>query len=243
VVLCAAGACYFYGVTLTNELDTLERSKAKVEKTIAEKRAQLPGLDSIRKDNEKIKAQINTITGLKSDPVRYGNLLWELAEILPSNVYVASVNVDPAQQSLTLSGTAISYGSMKPLESIAKLMRSFQTARYFTGSTLSSTSQAGGETGSGYSFQIEAKYDANAALKSPDQVQPRGAAAPPAPAAGAAPSGPAAAPAGAAPAGAASPAPGAPSAAPSGAPSPDAKGAGKTSLRTQPEGGLVGMLR
>ena len=118
-------------------------------------------------------------------------------------------------QTVTLSCQSVEYGGQKPLESIAQSMKAFQNSRYFKDATLSSTSSGKLDSLTTFSFQLETHYDADAALKSPDQIAPRSA---PSGAPGAAPG---AAPSGA-PAGASAPAPGAsgaPAAAgPSGAP-------------------------
>lgn len=220
IILCTV-VFFVYGKSLETSIQSKEQEVHKVETEISDLRGKLPGIAKMKTDNEKLSSQIDTIKGLKNDPVRYANLLWEIAEILPSNVWVTSINIEPTQTAVTLTGHAVEYGGQKPLESIAQTMRAFQNSRYFKDATLSSTS-SGEQIGlKSFSFQLETHYDQGAALKSPEELAPRtspsaapGGASAPAPGT-AAPGGEAAAPPadGGAPAGTSSGAPnaGAPS--------------------------------
>lgn len=201
IILCTI-AFFVYGKQLEGAIATKEQEVHEVEAKITEDRGKLPGIAKMKGENDKLSAQINTIKGLKNDPVRYANLLWEIAEVLPANVWVTSINIEPSTQTVTLSGQSVEYGGQKPLESIAQSMKAFQNSRYFKDATLSSTSSGKLDSLTTFSFQLETHYDADAALKSPDQIAPRSA---PSGAPGAAPG---AAPSGA-PAGASAPAPGA----------------------------------
>lgn len=205
---------FVYGKSLEGQISTAEQKVHEEEAKINELRGKLPGIAKMKADNEKLASQINTIKGLKNDPVRYANLLWEIADILPSNVWISNINIEPSQQSVTMSGQAIDFGGARPLESIAQTMRAFQNSRYFKDATLSSTAQTSYKSYHGYSFQLETHYDQDSALKSPDEAKPRNA---PSGAPSAAPGGPGA-PGAAPPSGAPGTAPGAPKNAPGAAP-------------------------
>lgn len=203
IILCTV-VFFVYGKSLETNIQNKEQEVHKVEAEINDYRGKLPGIAKIKTENEKLSSQIETIKGLKNDPVRYANLLWEIAEILPSNVWVNSINIEPTQQAVTLTGTAIEYEGQKPLVAIAETMRAFQNSRYFKDATLSSTSTGKFESYTSFSFQLETHYDQSAALKSPDQIAPR--------------TSPSAAPSGAPASPAAQPDAGAPAGQPSGAP-------------------------
>jgi len=250
IILFTAGF-FVYGKSLENQIAKRQEEVTAIDTKINEVRSKLPGIAKMKEENAKLEQQIATIKGLKNDPVRYANLLWELSEVLPANVYVSSINIEPAQQSVVLNGSALQIGTYRPLESIAIMMRSLQTSRYFRDATLAATTQSKTEKGLAYTFQIETHYDQDAALKAPDQIAPPAASPAPGtePAPGAAP--PGAAPPGAAPApeapGASPAAPEAPGAspaapeaspAPSGSPAPGAEKSGAL-----PMDGKVGDLR
>jgi Tfp pilus assembly protein PilN len=215
---------FVYGKSLETAINNKEQEVKKVETEINDLRGKLPGIAKMKAENEKIAQQINTIKGLKNDPVRYANLLWEISDIMPSNVWVNSINVEPSQQSVTMTGQAIDYGGARPLESIAQTMRAFQNSRYFKDATLSATSTIDYEGYHGFSFQLETHYDQDAALKNPSQIQPKSV---PSGAPGVAPGAtPAAPPTAPHPASSAAPAATSPSGAPaSGAPSSSASAA------------------
>ncbi|MBM3465897.1 MAG: hypothetical protein FJX76_27725 [Armatimonadetes bacterium] len=179
IILFTAGF-FVYGKSLETNIARKEEDVRQIDVKIQDVRSKLPGIQKMKDENAKIEAQITTIKGLKNDPVRYANLLWELAEALPSNIFVANINVEPAQQSVVFSGSSVTTGTMKPLESIALMMRNLQTSRYFKDATLSAVTQSKGSDGVvGFNFQIETHYDQDAALKAPDQIAPPSAPAAP----------------------------------------------------------------
>lgn len=181
VILIFTVVFFSYGKKLEADISAREQDVHKIESEINELRGKLPGIAKMKTENDKLAAQIQTIKGLKNDPVRYANLLWEIADILPENVWVGNINIDPGSQSVTMSCTAIEYqsagGLLKPLESIAQTIRAFQNSRYFKEATMSSTTAGKNSAGVPmWTFSLDTHYDADAALKSPDQIAPRGAA-------------------------------------------------------------------
>lgn len=236
IIICTFGF-FVFGKSLENSIAAEEKAVAALEATIAELKLKLPNIDKMKAENGKLKQQIDTVQGLKNDPVRYANLLWEIGDVLPGNCWVNSITIDPATKAVVLSGTSAQVGNLRPLESIAALMKNLMNSRYYVDATLSSTSQTSVSGMNSYSFQIETHYDDAAALKSPEQVPLKGAISTPSPAPGsvppipasAAPSIPAASPAASGVPGASPAASGAPEASPaaSGAPeaSPAASGA------------------
>jgi Tfp pilus assembly protein PilN len=183
---------FVYGKTLEGQIAKKEEDVKKIDVEIQEIKQKLPGIQKMKDENAKLEAQIQTIKGLKNDPVRYANLLWELTEILPDNTWVTSISIDPNAQDVSISGSAVEEANKRPLETIAELMRNFQNSRYYRDATLGATSENSTPEGVAFSFSIDSHYDPDSALKSPDQIAPRGQATPspaPAPArpAGAAP--------------------------------------------------------
>lgn len=226
IIICTFGF-FVWGKSLDNSIAERDKKVASLEATINELKGKLPNIDKMKSENQKLKAQIDTVQGLKNDPVRYANLLWEIGVVLPGNCWVTSINIDPGSKAVVLAGTSAQVDSFRPLESIAMLMKNLQNSRYFVDSTLSATSQTVVSGMSCFTFSIETHYDDALALKAPDQVTPKGAISVPSPAPGTVPPIPAGSPM-------ASPAPsGAPAASPaaSGAPaaSPAASGAPEAS--------------
>jgi len=175
---------FVYGKTLEGQIAKKEEDVKKIDVEIQEIKQKLPGIQKMKDENAKLEAQIQTIKGLKNDPVRYANLLWELTEILPENTWVSSISIDPNAQDVSIAGDAVEQPDKRPLETIAKLMRNFQNSRYFRDATLGATGETATSEGTAFTFAIDSHYDPDAALKSPDQIAPRGQASPsPAPAA------------------------------------------------------------
>ena len=183
IIICTFGF-FVFGKSLENSIAAEEKAVAQLDDTIKELKAKLPDIDKRKADNAKLQQQIDTVQGLKNDPVRYANLLWEIGDVLPGNCWVQSITIDPATKSVVLAGTSAQVGNLRPLESIAALMKNLMNSRYFVDATLASTSQGTAGGLNTYSFQIETHYDDMAALKSPEQVQPKGTITTPSPAPG-----------------------------------------------------------
>jgi Tfp pilus assembly protein PilN len=152
---------------MSARLDGDIRSKkaliADVENKIKDLESKLPIIDELKKKNAELEAQIQTIKSLVYDPLRYSNLLDELALIMPKNIWLSSLSIEPGNNTITFNGTVVGLKDGRPLTSLAMLIRNFQSSRYFKDASLSSASQTNLEGVIGYSFQIETRYDPIAA--------------------------------------------------------------------------------
>ncbi|MDQ7822110.1 MAG: PilN domain-containing protein [Candidatus Eremiobacteraeota bacterium] len=177
IVLIAASVVvfYYFGVKLEKDIEDKRKDISKVEQDIQSLQQQLPIIEKLKKENAEIETQINTVKSLRYDPIRYSNLLDELSFLLPKNMWVSSISIEPGQAKVALSGVAVEMPGIRPLESISGFMKAIQKSRYFRSSTLSSTGRGstavGGTTYTSYSFGIDLTYDAKAA----EQTNPQGA--------------------------------------------------------------------
>jgi len=166
VVLCIACAvgCVFFGQSLQTQINDQENEISKTQAKIKEIEQNLPVIDKLKSDIAKLEDEIKVVESLVYDPVRYGNLLGEVGRVLPSNVYLSSLSVEPSTTSVMINGTAKNTGGTGPLATIAGLMSKMNNSEIFVDASLASTSQTGNETdGYGFAFSIEARYNPDAA--------------------------------------------------------------------------------
>lgn len=164
VLVCAAlVGCIMYGSKLQSEVDKGTSEIARLNDEIKKTEQSLPVIDEIKSQIAKLKGEIKVITSLKYDPVRYANLLSEVGKVLPENVWLTSLSVEPSTNSVTMSGVAAHRPGKAPLATIAEFMQKMDQSAIFTESSLSSTSQTQINSGIGFTFQIEAHYDADIA--------------------------------------------------------------------------------
>lgn len=177
IVLIAASVVVFYyvGVKFESDIEAKKAQIAKVDQEIQDIKHKLPRIKELKRENEELEKQINTVKSLRYDPIRYSNLLDEISYLLPKNMWVSSISIEPNQAKVSMSGTAAELPGIKPLESIAGFMKSVQKSRYFKGCSLGSTSRGkvmvGGNEYSSYSFSVDMTYDPKAA----EQVSEEGA--------------------------------------------------------------------
>jgi len=169
---------YYFGVKLEKDIADKRAQITKVDQDIVSLQSQLPIIEKLKKENQELENQINTVKSLRYDPIRYSNLLDEVSSLLPKNMWLSSLSIEPGQSKVSMSGTAAAMPGIKPLESISGFMKSVQRSKYFKDASLSSTSKGtvtiNGVTYTSYSFGIDMTYDPKAA----EQVESGSAGAP-----------------------------------------------------------------
>lgn len=161
---------YYFGVKLEKDISDKRSAITAVEQEIQSLQQQLPVIEKLRKENAELENQINTVKSLRYDPIRYSNLLDEISYLLPRNMWVSTISIEPAQAKVSMSGTAAALPGIRPLESISGFMKSVQKSRYFKDAALSSTSRGSvtvdSQNFTSYSFSIDMTYDPKAAEES-----------------------------------------------------------------------------
>jgi Tfp pilus assembly protein PilN len=129
-----------------------ENSKMKDE--IAKRKAELARLDQ----------QILIVKTLVHDPLRYAHLLQEIGGMLPPNVWLNTLSIEPGTQTIQFAGTATETPGRLPLATVAQLMKNFaEGSPYFKDPSLASTSQTKVNGTTGYTFSLTIHYDAQKA--------------------------------------------------------------------------------
>jgi len=160
---------YYFGVKLEKDIADKRAHITRVDQDIVSLQSQLPIIEKLKKENHELENQINTVKSLRYDPIRYSNLLDEISSLLPNNMWLSSLSIEPGQSKVMMSGTAAAMPGIKPLESISGFMKSVQRSKYFKDASLSSTNKGSvtvkGVTYTSYSFGIDMTYDPKAAEK------------------------------------------------------------------------------
>lgn len=160
---------YYFGVKLEKDIADKRARITRVDQDIVSLQSQLPIIEKLKKENQELENQINTVKSLRYDPIRYSNLLDEISSLLPNNMWLSSLSIEPGQSKVMMSGTAAAMPGIKPLESISGFMKSVQRSKYFRDASLSSTNKGSvtvkGVTYTSYSFGIDMTYDPKAAEK------------------------------------------------------------------------------
>ena len=168
IVIIGATVCMMsYSQKLQGDIDKKNQEIAEVEKQIKQYEAQLPVLQERRARIRKLEEQIRMIQSLVHDPLRYANLLQEVAVLLPPNVWLENLSIEPGNQSVTFNGTAAEVEGRLPLATVAQLMKNLNESRYFRDASLSSTSEKMTDDVRGFSFALTVRYDPEAAATLP----------------------------------------------------------------------------
>ena len=172
VLLCTCVFVYI-GFDYSNKIEKTKQEIDVVQQNINRDKDTLKQIAPLKAEIANLKEEIRMIENLKYDPIRYGNLLGEVGRVLPSNVYLSNLSVEPSTSSVMISGTAKNTATAPPLASISGLINKISKSEIFTDASLASTSQTGNETdGFGFTFSIEARYNADAAAGLMEQNKP-----------------------------------------------------------------------
>ena len=168
LVVGAFAGCYWWSTQLEQQVKQKTADLEAVTKQRDEAKQGLGDIDGLKKKISDLKNNINTVKTLKLDPVRYSNLLDELSSLLPNNMWVSSIAIDPQKRTLTLNGIAAEQPGVRPVESISGFMKSVGKSKYFKNSVISSTTRGtttvDGNNYTSYSWNIELEYDPDKAI-------------------------------------------------------------------------------
>jgi Tfp pilus assembly protein PilN len=166
LIIFSIGGFYFYGSSLDKQIAQIRSDIAVKDEEITKLEEKIPQIAQLEEINRDLENQINVIKELVYDPLRYANLLDEIAFIMPENIFIKNLSIQPNNRSMTFSGDSIASEDAQPLDSISKFMQNIQNSRYFSDATLSNTqrTQASNQE-TAFSFQIQAVYDPVAAAK------------------------------------------------------------------------------
>ncbi len=157
---------YIFGTTLDKKIAEKRHEIEAIDEKIRDLEEKIPKIKELEEHNKDLEAQINTIKQLVYDPIRYANLLDELALIMPNNIFINNLTIEPTTQLMTFNGHSVDMGpNAQPLEMISTFMRNLQKSKYFKDATLASTRRRVYQERDAFDFSIRAEYDAEAAAR------------------------------------------------------------------------------
>jgi len=168
IVIIFTGGFYFYGTTLQTKIDAKQAEISDLETKIQGLYEKIPKIKNIQEENKELEAQINTIKQLVYDPVRYANMLDEIALVIPNNIYLKSMSIEPAKETIKITGLAVYLEGYPPLESISEFIKNIQKSKYFKEANLQNTTRQGQGNSAQqviYTFNIDIKYNPDAAVR------------------------------------------------------------------------------
>ncbi|MFA5506705.1 MAG: PilN domain-containing protein [Vulcanimicrobiota bacterium] len=169
LIIGAAALMLLYSQRLNTAIEAEEARIETINQEIKQIETKLPRVEEMKNRIQSLKREIKMIKSLVHDPLRYANLLQEVAILLPENVFLNSLSIDPRGRQVTISGSAAEVAGRLPLATIAQLMRNFNDSAYFRSSTLSSTSETSippGDTRA-FTFTLNIAYDEEKAATEP----------------------------------------------------------------------------
>lgn len=165
IVIASIIGFYVYGQSLEKKIKEKKSEIAEVNEKIRSLEDKIPRITELEKINQDLETQINVIKQLVYDPIRYANLLDEIALIIPKSIFIRNLRIDPQRKTLSFSGLSVQVGGALPLDSISKFMTNIQKSRIFKRATLSNTSRTRFMEKTAYNFQITTEYDPEKAVQ------------------------------------------------------------------------------
>lgn len=151
---------YAYGLKLKSEVDAKNQELATWKDKVAGFSGIEGKLQALQGDISGIEAQITKLRELRYDPLRYSILLVRISKLIPSNIWLANLSINPPNNSLSFSGSAVATAGHPPLATIADLIMNLQDDKdnYFSNVVLQNTSSSG-KTGDIWTFSLQSDYN------------------------------------------------------------------------------------
>lgn len=161
--------CMMWSNSIKENIAQTKNDIEIVKKETEKLSAQLKKIDILNREKASLQRQLKLIQGLVNDPLRYANLLQEISVILPGNVWIGNLSIDPGANSVSIKGNAAEAGGHLPLNTVAQLLRDINDSDYFNNATLSSTQEQDKDGLRSFDFQIGLQYDPNTAASQAPQ--------------------------------------------------------------------------
>jgi Tfp pilus assembly protein PilN len=169
LIIGAAALMLLYSQRLNTAIEGEEARIEQINQEIKQIETKLPRVEEMKNRIQSLKREIKMIKSLVHDPLRYANLLQEVAILLPENVFLDNLSIDPRARQVSITGSAAEVAGRLPLATIAQLMRNFNDSAYFRSSTLSATSESTIEPNEtrAFTFSLNINYDEEKAATEP----------------------------------------------------------------------------
>lgn len=156
----------FWGKHYDERIDAKKQEISEIDKKIRDLEGKIPEIQRQEKENQELEAQINAIKQLVYDPIRYRNLLDEIALVMPKNIFINNLNIEPGNRTISFSGVSVEVGGDAPLNSISVFMQNIEKSPLFEGApNMPGTSRTTFEDRTAYGFQMDARYNPDNAAK------------------------------------------------------------------------------
>lgn len=159
LIICSVGVFWIFGKQYDKKIENYKAKIAEIETQIKEIESKIPEVDTIKKDIERLKNQRVAIEEKSSDPKIYRNILKKLSEIIPVNLYLTRLDIDPGSNKVSMSATSVAIGGEPPLASIAYFIKNLQSSDIFSNVNLGSASQVKNKDSIAYNFNIDVNFN------------------------------------------------------------------------------------
>lgn len=159
ITIFSVGVFWFLGKQYEKKIAEYKTKISEVDLQIKDIESKIPEVDNIKKEIALLEAQLVAIEEKKRDPQKYKNLLKEIATIIPKNLYLTRMDIEPSSNKISLSGVSVVMPAVPPLGSIANFIKNFQASNIFYNVNLGSASQAKTEGGLTYTFNLDVNFN------------------------------------------------------------------------------------
>ncbi len=158
LLIAVAGGLVWFKLDLDKQIEAKKQTIEQLQKEIEQLAPLKLKIDQYKQLTQSIKQQVALLKSLRDDPRNYSDLLTEVKKIIPKNVWVESVDIQPSGKSIKFTCKAIA-GTKDGLAIVALFMRNIMDSPSFDAPAVSGISRSEDKRGFVvYNFSMGATY-------------------------------------------------------------------------------------
>jgi Tfp pilus assembly protein PilN len=158
LTIVVALGCYYWGTTLDKKIVEKKDTIAALQKEIEQLAPLKLKIDQYKQLTQSIKQQVQLLKSLRDDPKNYSNLIDEIKSIIPKNVWIGNLDINPGSKQFRCACKALVTPNKDGLETVALFMRNVSSAPIFSNPQIGGITRENLEDYVVYSFEMTANY-------------------------------------------------------------------------------------
>jgi Tfp pilus assembly protein PilN len=157
LLICLGGVLFYFKTVLDGQIADKKKQIETLQKDIEQLAPLKLKIDQYKQLTQSIKQQVALLKSLRDDPKNYSTLLGEVTKVIPKNVWIDSLDIQPAGKTVKFPCKAVA-GTKDGLAIVSLFMRNIIASPTFSNPVVSAVMRAEDKGFIVYTFSMSANY-------------------------------------------------------------------------------------